>query len=99
MCLGTHSADFRPDGRPQVHALARACLPAQAFLDYQAVLAKSDSKATSMVSRRGLGDALRGLGELKGALKEYTRSIELGLSVTTSLQNPHWILRVKDRGF
>jgi tetratricopeptide (TPR) repeat protein len=34
-----------------------------------------------MVARRGLGDALRGHGELKGSLKEYTRAIELGLSL------------------
>merc|ERR1719269_170484 len=37
-----------------------------------------------MTARRGLADALRGLGELKGSLKEYTRAIELGLAIEPS---------------
>ena len=61
-----------PDCLPALQLRAELYLGVQqnftkAFLDYQAVLAKADCRGTTMTARRGLADALRGLGELKGS--------------------------------
>ena len=81
-----------PDCLPALQLRAELYLGVQqnftkAFLDYQAVLAKADCRGTTMTARRGLADALRGLGELKGSFSSADLSrqvIELQGSVVSS---------------
>eukprot|EP00929_Paragymnodinium_shiwhaense_P058248 TRINITY_DN29162_c0_g1_i1.p1 TRINITY_DN29162_c0_g1~~TRINITY_DN29162_c0_g1_i1.p1 ORF type:complete len:1252 (-),score=359.39 TRINITY_DN29162_c0_g1_i1:241-3996(-) len=67
-----------PNFRPALLARGELCIKVREYdkarLDFRQVSLDSPSH---LVARRGLGDALRGLGDLREAAKQYSKAIEM----------------------